>query len=217
MPEPFAQPEQRGRPRRANSLAARPAEYEHFITCLVLGFALVILAPTVRSEPVTQSAEQLLPERLGPAQLTRKQQLQPEAHGVVFQYASGTQLWGTIVVFDFGIKDISTALSDPTVLKAYLRAEQEIHALVRLGRVKAARIPEQAPRLVEPKPCGRPYLRKDLEVEVQEGTNASYLALTTVRGKFVKVRISHAIEDEMAKAGAETFLEELAVALGACR
>lgn len=188
----------------------------HPLAC-VLAALWLVLGPSVAPAQTSElPAEQRLPEALGPTRLVERRQLQPESVGIVFQYAAGRRLWATVYVYDFGIRDVSSTLSDLTVLRVYLHAEEEIAAMVRSGRLRAARIPDGPPRLVEPSPCGRAHLRKDLELDVPGGTHASTIVFTTVRGKFVKVRLSHVLGDTASQADAQAFFDDLARALGGC-
>jgi len=186
------------------------------VSCIFATLTSLLLPPTAAAQPQKLAAEQLLPATLGPTQLTERRQLQPEIQGIVFRYSNGPGFWATVFVFDAGLKNISLSLTDPIVLFAFAHAENEIKAMAADGRISAARIPDEPARLVKPSPCGREYLRKDIELDVQGGTNASYIALTTVRGKFVKVRLTHLLPHAQFKADAEGFFADLARALGEC-
>lgn len=70
---------------------------------------------------------------MGPTQLTERKQLQPEIQGIVFRYSTGSGFWATVFVFDAGLKDISSSLTDPVVRFACAPRATRIAAFARSG------------------------------------------------------------------------------------
>jgi hypothetical protein len=161
-------------------------------------------------------AEQLLPRAIGPVSLDERKVLQSEAAGIVLLYSSPRRVWLTVYVYDAGLSSVPEQLASPAVSTAFDHAVREIKSLVESGRAKSIKLDDLPPNLVKPEGCGREYLLKQLEIEFSHGRNSSYIFLTTVRGSFVKVRLSHEAENTGAPAVVSSFFAELSRVLGSC-
>jgi len=182
-----------------------------------LAALMALFMANATAETKETSIDVTFPDRLGPLEFQRKQEIQPKELGIALQYASPTRdVWATIYIYDLGLKEIPTDLADHLVMRVFLQTLQDAKQQVVTGRVREVRISDEPPKLARTGLCGREYLRTDFEIDTNQGSMKSYAVLTTLRGNFVKLRISHPRDQEQSSAQVVSFIEAVSLLLGGC-
>lgn len=137
--------------------------------------------------------------------------------GVYIAYRRSDAILASIYIYTAGISPIPANIDAAVVQQHFSKIIAEAKGLEASGQARYVNLNTGTQQSTHYSGCGPQFIWRPFEFENNAGVHTSYTYLTTVKNNFVKLRISHYIDDTRAQKEVEGFVGEIRKLLGNCK
>jgi hypothetical protein len=177
-------------------------------------FSLSTLAQGVSYEKAIDVA---FPDEVAGFVLDERKVFPQKDLGVNITYqTSRSAFLGSVYIYNGGLNSIPAGTEAPATRQQFVQVIAELKRLESQGQTKIA-LHADGEQTTRYPGCGPQFIWRSYEMTLPEATLTSFTYLTAMKNNFVKLRVSHLLNDAQGKKDAERFVQEIRKVLGACK